>query len=363
MTSICCISDCHLGYRHRLKVQRLKDYEASFNEALDSALKLSPSLLIFGGDILHHTRPDPKSMQVLIKRLITAADSVPCIFCIGNHEIETNLSSSYTPIFSDLHKNVHVLTTENPHILLELDGKRVGVHGFQFTRDRKMAEENLEKITAEVSDNDVDILCLHQAVEGYLEPHELSLSALRSVADKYDLILSGHVHKHQILSEMTDVVPAYYIGSTERVSFNESNNVTGFLAFKDMDFAHPKFVPVDSAPMRVVKADLGKKTPAEVNSRIKQLIEENPNIKCLQISVSVDVVGDYFDIVHDWESVYPNFTILDVSVSSTATENHISLDRLEISEAIFDEYFEKTGMGNRTELKEMCRTLFRKYGA
>jgi DNA repair exonuclease SbcCD nuclease subunit len=363
MTSICCISDCHLGYRHRLKVQRLRDYEASFAEALDAALKLSPSLLIFGGDILHHTRPDPKSMQVLIKRLMAAADSVPCIFCIGNHEIETNLSSSYTPIFSDLHENVHVLTTENPHIVLELDGKRIGVHGFQFTRDRKMAEETLEKISSEISGNDVDILCLHQAVEGYLEPHEISLKALREVAGKYDLILSGHVHKHQPISEMTDVTPAYYIGSTERVSFNEAGNTTGFLEFKDMDFAHPTFVPVNSAPMRVVKTDLGKKTPQEVNEAVRAIIEENSDVKCLQVSVFADVAGDYFDIIHDWESVYPNFTILDVSVSSTATENHITLDRLEISEAIFDEYFEKTGMNNRTELKEMCKTLFRKYGA
>jgi DNA repair exonuclease SbcCD nuclease subunit len=363
MNNLCCISDCHLGYRHRQKVQRLKDYEAAFKEALDAAAKLSPALIIFGGDILHHTRPDPLSMKTLITRLMETADSVPCVFSIGNHEIETSLSSSYTPIFSDIHPNVHVLTTENPHIILEVGGKKVGIHGFQYIRDRKMAEEKLEEISSEPSENDVDILLLHQAVEGYLSPYEISLSALRQAADKYDVILSGHVHAHQQIKEMADMTPSYYIGSTERVSFNEAGNETGFLVFEDFSFADPKFVPVHSAKMRAVKADLGKKTPQELNSAIRSLIEQNSDAECLQVAVTADVVGDIFDVVHDWDSIYPNFTILDVSASSTAAENNISLDRLEINENIFDEYFEKMGLSDKTELKEKCKALFREHGA
>jgi hypothetical protein len=115
--------------------------------------------------------------------------------------------------------------------------------------------------------------------------------------------------------------------------------------------------------MRAVKADLGKKSPQEVNAAVRAIIEENSDAKCLQVSVIADVAGDIFDVVHDWDTHYPSFTVLDVSVSSPAVENNISLDRLEVSETIFDEYFQKMGMADRTELKEKCKTLFRAHGA
>lgn len=363
MTTICCISDSHLGYRHKLKLQRLKDYEKAFNEALDRAMSLETSLLIFGGDIFHHTRPDPKSMRVLLERIIEVADRVPCVFCIGNHEIETSLSSTYTPILSIIHENVHVLTSENPHIRLELRDKSVGLHGFQFIRDRKSAEGTLDKITSEVSGNDFNILCIHQAIEGYLEPHEVSIRALRDIAEKYDLILSGHVHKHQKIGEVFDIVPAYYIGSTERISFNEAENDTGILVFNNFDFRHPIHVPVNSASMRSIQRDFGRKKPEELNKAIKQLIEENLNIRCLQLNISAEIDGDYLDVRHDWETPYPDFTILDVILNPKLTNRDIDLKNRELNEGIFDEYFEKMGLSGREDLKDLCKELYRKYGS
>ncbi|MBN2013975.1 MAG: DNA repair exonuclease [Candidatus Altiarchaeota archaeon] len=363
MASICCISDCHLGFRHRLKKQRLKDYEKAFNEALDKALARDPSLFIFGGDLFHHTRPDPKSMQVAVRRLMEVADSTPCILCIGNHEIETYIGSSYTPILSDIHENIHVLTSESPHLVFDIDGKRVGVHGFQYTRDKRMAEEKLGEISSEVSGNDYDILCIHQAIEHYLEPHEISLAALRGVAEKYDLILSGHFHRHQPIEEVSDTTSAFYIGSTERISFNESMNVNGFLFFENFRFDRPEFIPVESSPMRVVRESAGRKKPSEINKMVEDIIEENRDCKCLRVSLSAEVDGDYFDVFHDWDSRYPDYTILDVSIMPTASNELLSLKILDLNEdSIFDEYFEKMGLSNREELKELCKEMYKKHG-
>jgi DNA repair exonuclease SbcCD nuclease subunit len=173
--------------------------------------------------------------------------------------------------------------------------------------------------------------------------------------------LSGHVHRHQKITEVSDLTPAYYIGSTERVSFNESGNENGFLIFED-DFRKPTYVQVDSASMRSVKVDLGKKKPEEINEAVKGIIEENKDAKCLQVSVSAEVAGDFFDVRCDWDALYPDFTILDVSVAPKSGGRDVSLERLEMSETLFDEYFEKTGLAERGELLELCKQLFRRYG-
>ena len=361
-TTICCISDSHLGYRHKMKQQRLRDYEDSFKDALSRAMALEPEILIFGGDLVHHTRPEPKSMHTVLKTLMEIADSTQVVMCIGNHEIEGHLGSAYTPIFSDLHKNIHVLTTENPHITIKVYGKRIGIHGFQYLRDRKLAEKTLRRISDEIPGyGDVNILCMHQAIEHYLSPFEISIKVLREVAPRFDLILSGHVHRHQKIMEISDLTPGFYIGSTERISFNEWQNPNGFLVFRNLDFKNPEFVRINSASMKRISKDIGRKTPAEINSYIEELIKENLNQKCLQININAEIQGDYFDIRHDWETLFREFTILDVNVIPRMGEDEIKIKRFEINSSVIDEYFEKSGMKDRKELKELCVELFKKY--
>ncbi len=131
MSKICFIGDCHLGFRHRMKVQRLKDYTTSFLEALALAELSGPAAIVFTGDVFHHVRPDPKTMHTLITRVLELAREIPLIFCIGNHDIETHLGSSYIPIISELHENIYVLTTQKHQVILNIEGKKVGFYGFQ----------------------------------------------------------------------------------------------------------------------------------------------------------------------------------------------------------------------------------------
>jgi len=358
MTTICCISDSHLGYRHRMKRQRLLDYENSFRDAVKKAGELDPSLIIFGGDLAHHPRPEPKSLHTLVTTLIELAESIPVVVCIGNHEIEGHLGTAYTPIFSDLHRNIHVLTTENPHIILDIDNKRVGIHGFQYLRNRKVAEETLLEVS-KFEKNEFDILCLHQAVERYLSPFEVSLKALREAAGRFDLILMGHVHKHQPIHELMDLTPTYYVGSTERISFNESNNETGFLTLKD--FSWIEFIPVKSARMISIRGDLGRAKPSGINRMVEELIKENQGkVECLQINLQVELDGDYFDLRHHWD-LEQRFEILDVNIVPKVEEEFKALERIEISKDLVEGYFEKSGMQGRGELKDICTELYEKY--
>ena len=368
MKTLCCISDCHLGYMHLHKKERAEDYEKAFAEAVEKAMAEKPDMIIFGGDLSHHTKPDPRSLKILINTFMEIAAKTKVVICVGNHEQDGHLKTAYTPLFSDLHENIHVLTTENPHIVLEVGGKRIGLHGFEYIRNKELAEETLKKISSELSaptnKADVNILCIHQGAEGYLPPYapyEISIKALKEAASKYDLVLIGHVHKHKKIKEIS--TPAYYIGATERVSFNEAENATGFLVFRDCNFANPQFVEVSSSPMRRIEQSIGRKTPQEINAHIKRLVEENSDVKCLQIDLEADVAGDYFEIKQDLEEAYPGFTILKVGVSQTIKDEIIRIEKTQIDRSLIDEYFEKKGMGDRSELKDACVRFYEKYGA
>lgn len=138
-----------MGYRHRFKQKRLLDYVRAFEEAVSHAMEYAPGVVVFGGDLVHHTRPDPVTMRRIFRILVKVADSTHIIVSIGNHEIEGHLGTTYSPIYSDLHPNIHVLTTENPHVSLNVDGRTIVFHGFEYLRSPARAEETLRKISDE----------------------------------------------------------------------------------------------------------------------------------------------------------------------------------------------------------------------
>jgi DNA repair exonuclease SbcCD nuclease subunit len=358
---LACISDSHIGYRHRFKTQRLRDYVTAFNDAVKKALARKPDIIVFGGDLLHHSKPDPVSLRTVMKKLIELAGRMPVIVSIGNHEIEGHLGTTYTPIYSDIHENIHVLTSENPHVKIKVRGKEINFHGFEYTRSRERAEETLFKISSELKSRGVNILLLHQAVEHYLSPHELSISALREVASKYDLILLGHVHKHQEVAEVMDLTPCYYIGSTERISFNEASNKTGFMFLKD-DYRKPDYVKVKSASMKHVTEKPGKITPEEANRRIEELINSNKDVKILKLELEADIQGDLTEVRRDWSAVEDDFTILEVNVIQPAAAEELRFERMNVDENTVREYFRKTGIQDK-ELEDLCIELYNKYSA
>ncbi|MFH0862944.1 MAG: DNA repair exonuclease [Candidatus Altiarchaeota archaeon] len=359
MANLAFIGDCHLGFRHRGKVQRLRDYSKAFEEAVDKALQRKADAVVFMGDLVHHSKPDPVSLRTVLKKLMEAAQKIPVIVCIGNHEIEGHLGTTYSPIYGDVHPGIHVLTSEHPHVEISLGGRSYGFHGFEYTRSRESAEDKLKGLS-QGAKADVNILCLHQAIEKYLSPCEISLSALRHAAPSYDLIVSGHVHKHQELREISDVTPTFYCGSTERISFNEAENDNGFMFFSGDGWAAAEFVHVDSAPMAYVREEF-QGSAAELNTRVEKIIAANP-AKLLKIEVLADLKGDIIDVRRDWTAFEDGRTVLEVSVMPKTQEAEIQLEKVELNEDLIREYFRKSGNENK-EMEGLCIDLFRRYGA
>lgn len=321
-------------------------------------MRLNPDAIVFLGDLVHHSRPDPVSLRTALRKLMEAANRCQVIVSVGNHEIEGHLGTTYSPLYGDVHKRIHVLTSENPHVTLEFNGKRYGFHGFEYMRAPERAQETLKSLSAGC-DAELNILCLHQAIERYLSPHEITLSALREAAPKYNLIMSGHVHKHQRIGEISDVTPAYYCGSTERISFNEAGNPTGFMFFANDDFANPRFINVKSAGMAYVREKV-KGTPEAINRRIEEIIKAN-NAPLLKIDVEAEVEGDTMDLRRDWSGFQSERTILEVNVNSGGEGAMVEFEAIDISEGLIREYFQKTGCENKS-LEEAAIDLFRRYG-
>jgi len=371
-STIVAISDAHLGYRHRFSLQRLKDYKNAFEDAITKAKKLNPKLWIFGGDLLHHSRPDSLSLRYVVRNLMDIAKDAPVIVAIGNHETEGRLSTTYPLLYEDISKNIYVLSTNREKVEVEVGGKKIIVHGFEFIRNRKIAEDELKKIGERAKkiqeeergkeDKAIQILLLHQALEYYLSPFEISISTLRSVAPFFDLILLGHVHKHQRIKEIWDITPAYYIGSSERISFNEAENTTGFMVFKNFKFDEPEFIPTNSSPMRVIHEKLGKLNPSSLNELIKRKIMENRDVKLLQLNVEVELEGNLLEVNKHWNPGDWGFTVLDVNITPKFEDKLIALKRFEINEEELREYLRKSGRFNEEELIETCVRLFQEYG-
>jgi DNA repair exonuclease SbcCD nuclease subunit len=359
MNNLVCIGDCHLGYRHRFKTKRLYDYVHAFEDAVAKALKFEPDVILFTGDVVHQSRPDPVTMRKVIQTLMKLAEKTQILICVGNHEIEGHLSTTYTPIYAELHRNIHVLTSEKSHVRLNLIGRQVDFYGFEYTRNRNAAESKLTELSKNITSG-YNILCLHQAIEKYLSPFEISSRALREAAGKYNLILLGHVHKHQPVKEVFDITPAYYVGSTERISFNEAANPTGFMLFRNLDPTRAEYIHVDSASMRHIRQNLGVKTPEELNQHIEKTITENQNVQLLQIDANATINGDYLNVRQDWAENHHEYTILDVNINPLSSENQFMMEKINASEDTIREYFQKTGQNNK-ELEETCVKLYQKY--
>lgn len=355
MVSIAALSDCHLGYRHRFRADRLRDYLASFTDAVRKIMQLDPDIVIIGGDLLHQPKPDPVSMRSAVEKLLYLADHHPVVMAIGNHEIQGHLGTTYTPIYSSLHRNIHVLSTENPLVEFSLADK-VRIHGFQYLRGKKHAEKELGKAAARAGPG-VNILLIHQAIEGYLEPHELSMRALREAGDKFDLILSGHVHKHQRIGELE--TPAYYIGSTERVSFNEAENSTGFMYFRRVG-EKPEFIPVESSPMMRIRLTGKAESLEEFSKEVRSLIESNLGVDMLKIDAEVDLPGDRIEFRHGFDDYLDRFKILEVDVNLAGDEEDFELENLVLNEELIREYFSKANVDDELYV-DKCVELFEKY--
>ena len=236
------LADSHLGFDHpvRPRVRRRRrgeDFLANHRRALAAAVELEAHLVVHGGDVFHKPAVPASLVHQAFEPIKAVADAgIPVFVVPGNHE------RSRIPFdWLARHRGVHVFGTAGT-TTVEVGAVRVAVSGFPCIR--KQARKRFPGVVADTGwpehEAQLRVLVTHQAFEGatvgpsdfvFRKNHDVLRHA--DVPDAFAAVLSGHIHRHQVLerdlAHRPLAVPVFYPGSVERTAFAEMDEAKGFL--------------------------------------------------------------------------------------------------------------------------------------
>ncbi|MCZ6619902.1 MAG: DNA repair exonuclease [Gammaproteobacteria bacterium] len=226
-------SDSHLGFDYPVRprsdrARRGPDFFANFQRVLDHARHTRADLVIHGGDFFFSRKVDSSIVDTAYTSLLEFARSgIPIAIVPGNHE-----GSVLPPSLFLNHPDIHVF--DRPRTFrFDIKNERLVVSGFPYLRNVRVGFSTAVRACGnDQQQADYRLLCFHHAVEGaVVGPGNFTFREAGDVIARddlptgFDAILSGHIHRHQVLAYPTPVV---YCGSIERTSFAEKNEAKGF---------------------------------------------------------------------------------------------------------------------------------------
>ena len=304
------LSDTHLGLDlpSRPRVERPRrgdDLFESFEKALEPVTRGEASVLVHGGDLFFRSRIPAWLAERVFARLADLADAgIEVLWVPGNHErggVPRELLLT--------HPGIHVFDRPRTFVVRR-DGLSLAISGFPHAPRVRDDFPALLAATghADVA-ADVRLLCLHQAVEGatvgpagYVFRSGEDILRGRDVPPGFAAILSGHIHRSQVLDRDLAgrplAAPVLFAGSTDRTSFAErfepkgtflleasGNGATGGTvrwAFRELPVRPMVVVELDPAsPGPAVEARLGEMLAAlDPRSlvRVKLLSDPAPEV-------------------------------------------------------------------------------------
>lgn len=236
MVKIIFLADSHLGFDFPLRPKKEKrrrgmDFFENFDFVLDYAQKVKADLVIHGGDLFFRTRVPTPVIDMVYERIHHFAHSgIPVVIVPGNHE------SSKLPVSVFMqHPDIHYFT--RPKVFpFQLNRTDFEIAGFPCVRNdvRSAFPGIVAEIQPQLREESVKLLCMHQTVEGAkVGPSDFTFRkgsdviAIDDLPDDYDMFLSGHIHRAQVLYTKNKT-PVIYPGSIERTAFAEKDEEKGF---------------------------------------------------------------------------------------------------------------------------------------
>lgn len=242
---VAALGDAHLGRSYYGFTtpegvnRRERDFEESFEKAVDLALAQEPDLVVWLGDVFDHPRPTYRSFRVAQRALTRVREhGVSLALITGNHDTPRlpGTGSPYSALadmFPELHF-AHRLGYER----FELPG--LVVHAVPQMLTVEATLEALEEADRGRSVDRSNLLLTHPRIT-QVEPRysdineiEVDASALRS-----DLALLGHYHFH------TEVAGGiWYAGATDTFSFADDPDRPKGVVVLDTDTGECRHVPI-----------------------------------------------------------------------------------------------------------------------
>lgn len=232
------LADSHLGFDlavHPQKVRRRRgeDFFGNFERILQYALDNQADLILHGGDLFYRTLVPNSIVDRVYENIGTIAEAgIPFVIVPGNHESSRLPQSLFLG-----HPNIYYFSQASV-FNFEFHGLKLDLAGFPCLR--KNVREQFPSVVRTLDmqlrkDADYKLLCMHQAIEGavvgpsnYRFGNSADVIALAQLPNQYHLILSGHIHRHQVLWTKNEGTPILYPGSIERTSFAEKEEEKGF---------------------------------------------------------------------------------------------------------------------------------------
>ena len=239
------LADTHLGFdlpaRPRIERRRRgHDFLANCERALQAARELAVHAVVHGGDVFYRSRVPASLVQEAFSPLKRVADAGIAVYVVpGNHE------RSAIP-FAALARHPGIHLFDRPRTFTaEWDGVRVALAGIPFQRKgvRAAFRGLLEATGWGRADAAVNLLCIHQCVEGAtVGPQNYTFRYADDVVRGSDVpapfaaVLAGHIHRHQVLTADLHgrplASPVIYAGSIERTSFAELEEEKGYVVLE-----------------------------------------------------------------------------------------------------------------------------------
>jgi DNA repair exonuclease SbcCD nuclease subunit len=226
------LADTHLG---------LSDgFFASYERALQPAVRGEVDLVIHGGDVFFRSRVKPGLVLDAFAPLKRIADAgIPVVVVPGNHE----RSAIPFPLLA-AHPGVHIF--DSPRTFsLRIRGMDIAVAGFpcERLRVRDRFRELVLRTGWRKAPAVIRLLCLHQSIEGatvgpagFVFRSHPDVIPGRVIPPEFAAVLSGHIHRHQVLT--SDLAgralgaPVFYPGSTKRTSHAEDGEAKGYVTME-----------------------------------------------------------------------------------------------------------------------------------
>jgi DNA repair protein SbcD/Mre11 len=238
------VSDTHLGMQAYARVtpeglnQREVDLQDAFRRVVDRAIADPPALFLHTGDLFDHPRPTNRAIAFALHEIRRLSEArIPTILVSGNHDApRMRETGSIFRVFDGL-----------PHVtpVYQGEARRLEVGGFvvhaapqAVTQEAFLAQ--LRSCRPQAA-GPPQVLAVHGTVLGVdglftseFNEYQIPLGELRP---EWDYVALGHFHSHRRVTEN-----AYYAGSTEYTSFNETDTVKASLDV-EVDRGHLRVTP------------------------------------------------------------------------------------------------------------------------
>ena len=285
------LSDTHLGFdmpfRPRVRKRRRgPDFFENFHRALEPALKREVDCVVHGGDILFRSKVPAALVEMAFHPLRKVAElGIPVFVVPGNHD---RSQIPYGLLASD--PNIHIFDSPKSYSL-QIKDSQVLFAGFPYFRKnvRKNFPSLLNATSWKKHQADLRILCVHHCFEGaqvgpvnYTFRYVDDVIRMNEIPDGFTAVLSGHIHRHQILT--TDLsgkparCPVLFCGSTERTSFAEKDEEKGYLLLEfdiekpgDRAFLSHEFHRLPTRPMLNFELHVSKLEPTHIRYWLEKL--------------------------------------------------------------------------------------------